>query len=192
MSQGMGFETVLYIIDSYSSFYMNLNMNYTAFSRAKTKLYLIGDIIAFDTKEFQKKKNSLIEFFKNENMQNKICDETKNDTDIKILDDKILDDKIPDDITHIDKDIGKKNRKKIPQQLRIDLWDRYFGFSSYYGNCYVNKNHKLNRDIFECGHVVSVCDGGDNNINNLRVICRGCNASMGTQNLENYKKTNYG
>lgn len=41
---------------------------------------------------------------------------------------------------------------------------------------------------FECGHVVSHSNGGPTNVENLRPVCSSCNKSMGTQNLQDYKK----
>ena len=41
---------------------------------------------------------------------------------------------------------------------------------------------------FECGHIVSVKEGGETNIENLLPICSSCNKSMGTENLMVFKK----
>ena len=41
---------------------------------------------------------------------------------------------------------------------------------------------------FECGHVVSEKNGGKPTIDNLRPICSFCNKSVGTMNMEEFKK----
>ena len=46
----------------------------------------------------------------------------------------------------------------------------------------------INSKRFEAGHVRSVYDGGKNIVSNLRCICSTCNKSMGTMNLDLFKK----
>ena len=78
-------------------------------------------------------------------------------------------------------------RKQIPQAVKIEVWGLYIGKDMYSGKCYVCNDTEIDRHHFECGHVVAVSKGGDNNLTNLRPICRDCNMSMGTQNLEDYR-----
>ncbi len=78
------------------------------------------------------------------------------------------------------------NRKSIPKSLRKELWNNYFG-DRYKGKCYVCKNRIFKKD-FECGHVKAYINGGETSIPNLRPICKTCNRSMGTQNLEDFKQ----
>ena len=56
------------------------------------------------------------------------------------------------------------------------------------GPCYVCRTSISIWD-FECGHVVAESNGGETTLNNLRPICGVCNKSMGTMDLEEYKKT---
>jgi hypothetical protein len=41
---------------------------------------------------------------------------------------------------------------------------------------------------FHCGHVIAEANGGTMQIDNLRPICAGCNLSMGTQDMNDFKK----
>lgn len=76
-------------------------------------------------------------------------------------------------------------RKQIPTGVRHKLWTNHFN-DSIIGNCTVCK---FNIDItnFHCGHIISVKNGGTDNITNLTPLCSGCNLSMGTQNVNDYK-----
>ena len=84
----------------------------------------------------------------------------------------------------------KGTRRKIPQVKRKMVWERYIGnvVNSKCYCCGITKIHALN---FECGHVNSEINGGNENIDNLRPICSSCNKSMGTQNMYDFMKLNY-
>lgn len=79
----------------------------------------------------------------------------------------------------------ENKRKSIPKTVRESLWNRNFG-EELNGNCY-SCNNKVSYHNFHAGHKISVKYGGNNNINNLEVLCFGCNLSMGPQNLEEFK-----
>ena len=79
----------------------------------------------------------------------------------------------------------ENKRKHIPKCLRHKLWRTYFD-DKMNGNCYVC-NTGINIENFHAGHITSVKNGGDTNINNLRVVCSLCNLSMGSKNLEDFK-----
>ena len=50
-------------------------------------------------------------------------------------------------------------------------------------------NHVYIRQIeFHCGHVIAEANGGVLTKENLRPICAQCNLSMGTQNMDEFKK----
>lgn len=71
-------------------------------------------------------------------------------------------------------------RKKIPNALRLAVWN---DFAKYTEICFCCKREKISIANFECGHVVSVKNGGSDTIQNLRPICSQCNRSMGTKNM---------
>lgn len=82
----------------------------------------------------------------------------------------------------------KKERRAIPPQLRLKVWETYIG-KSLEGVCFVCERTQI---IFgtnvEYGHVTAVANGGADTIENLRPICGPCNKSMGTENLFEYKR----
>jgi len=82
----------------------------------------------------------------------------------------------------------KKIRKSIPKSLKILVWNKNMGKEKGIGGCYVCES-EIDSKNFECGHIISVKDGGDTNLDNLLPICSSCNKSMGTQNLHEFKET---
>jgi len=83
--------------------------------------------------------------------------------------------------------IEKPKRKKFNKVQREQIWKHYIG-DNMNGKCYC-----CSRDIsfttYEIGHVHPVVLGGDDEIENVRVICGLCNRSMGTTNLEDFKNS---
>jgi hypothetical protein len=77
---------------------------------------------------------------------------------------------------------------KIPQSVRISVWDTYIGRTIGETNCFVCNNIKISQFDFHCGHVIAEKKGGEISLSNLRQICKSCNCSMGTQNLNEYKE----
>jgi len=86
-----------------------------------------------------------------------------------------------------EKEETKKLRKSIPKSLKILVWDKNIGKEKGIGECDVCKS-EIDSKNFECGHIKSVKDGGETNIENLLPICSSCNKSMGTQNLHEFKE----
>lgn len=80
----------------------------------------------------------------------------------------------------------KNIRKSIPKTLRNKVWDTVVGKEKGIGNCFVC-NINIDSKNFECGHIISVKEGGETNLENLKPICGCCNKSMGTQNLIEFK-----
>lgn len=80
----------------------------------------------------------------------------------------------------------KPVRVKLPQAVRVDVWNTYIGEDIAKHKCLCCKKSTIVQTNFECGHVVSVTNGGTNGIDNLRPICAKCNKSMGTKNMVSY------
>jgi hypothetical protein len=74
--------------------------------------------------------------------------------------------------------------RSIPKAIRTKVWVSAFG-ENWYGECKVC-HHLIKVDTFEVGHVVARANGGSDNPRNLRPICRPCNTSMGTTNMDAY------
>jgi hypothetical protein len=75
-------------------------------------------------------------------------------------------------------------RVQITKALRAKVWNSPL----VAGKCYCCDD-EISNTTFECGHIVPITLGGKTTADNLRAICRQCNADMGTRNLEEYKKT---
>ena len=85
----------------------------------------------------------------------------------------------------VDKDIP--GRKGIGKSLKFAVWDRYFG-DRLRGKCLCCGVQEITRDDCEMCHIISVAEGGETNVNNLKPGCKDCNRSMGTMNFDQYKK----
>lgn len=75
-------------------------------------------------------------------------------------------------------------RKPIPKKIRDDLWKKEF-YPYMDGVCHCCGN---DIDIYnwEAGHIIAAAKGGPDSIDNLRPVCKGCNRSMGTRNMDEY------
>jgi len=80
----------------------------------------------------------------------------------------------------------ENKRKNIPQTVRNSLWTKSYN-DNINGKCYVC-NGSITIHTFHAGHKTSVKNGGTNNIANLEILCPNCNLSMGSQDLEEFKK----
>lgn len=54
------------------------------------------------------------------------------------------------------------------------------------GECYTGCKSEITIFNFECGHIISVKEGGSNMIDNLKPICGACNKSMGAGNMAEF------
>jgi len=79
----------------------------------------------------------------------------------------------------------KKKLKQIPSAVRFNLWNTTFGERCAFGPCHCCRR-EVTLQNFEAGHVVAKSQGGSDQISNLRVICRPCNRSMGSMNMDAY------
>lgn len=82
---------------------------------------------------------------------------------------------------------SKSKRISIPKVVRDEVWNTHIGQDKAIGNCYVC-DKELNIQYYECGHIISVKEDGDNSISNLRPVCSRCNKSVGSQNMDEFKK----
>ena len=79
-----------------------------------------------------------------------------------------------------------KLRKTISRTLRKHVWVKRCN-DKISGECFCCLE-EISFTNFDCGHIVSVKDGGSNDIDNLEPVCRSCNLHMGIMNMTLYKK----
>ena len=81
-----------------------------------------------------------------------------------------------------------KIKNKIPPKIRMCVWNHYFG-NNENGKCPIcNKEIKVGKNGFHCGHIISHANGGNISIDNLRPLCSDCNIDMGKKNWDAYVK----
>jgi len=76
-------------------------------------------------------------------------------------------------------------KKVIPKALREQVWKATNG-DSLTGTCYVCK-YTLYFNNFEVGHIMAEATGGEMTVDNLRAVCRPCNRSCSTKNMDDFK-----
>ncbi len=88
-------------------------------------------------------------------------------------------------------------RQSVSQQLKRKVWENEYedlcdsddDVFELTPKCPVFKcKTKITFDTCEMGHLKSVANGGSNNINNLRPICRQCNQKMSDTNWKDYER----
>ncbi len=89
----------------------------------------------------------------------------------------------------------KKRYIKGWPKIRRNTWEYYHGQSKV-GRCYccrveIHYSKKTDGKGWHCSHVIAHSKGGPNTVENLRCCCPTCNLSMGTQNLEAFKREMY-
>ena len=73
----------------------------------------------------------------------------------------------------------KKEKKRISQKLKRQVWEKEFGKITN-GKCpYKNCKNIIYHNDYSCGHIISEYNGGDTIIENLRPMCYGCNNKLG-------------
>jgi 5-methylcytosine-specific restriction endonuclease McrA len=86
--------------------------------------------------------------------------------------------------------IGDNKRRQIDKSTRLNVWRKYIG-NKFEDKCFCCKSRFIYFDDFEVGHKIPVSRGGDDNIDNLRPICRPCNLGMGDMPMDDYIKDYY-
>ena len=90
------------------------------------------------------------------------------------------------------KNINPKTKKKrIPKQIKVEVWNKYIGEQHGSSFCFCCRKEKITPHTFQAGHFIAESKGGPTTLTNLRPICGGCNQSMGTENMRTYIETYY-
>lgn len=82
-----------------------------------------------------------------------------------------------------------QNKKQIPKKIKQLVWNKWIGEEKGIGECKCCEITKISQIDFSCGHIISEFNGGETTLENLLPICSLCNCSMGTTNLNIFKKT---
>jgi hypothetical protein len=85
-------------------------------------------------------------------------------------------------------DTEKKKKKPIPKKVRELVWNTCIGEDVAAAPCTCCEKTTIKNTEFHCGHVLAEANGGTQKVDNLRPICAGCNLSMGTENIDDFKK----
>jgi hypothetical protein len=82
----------------------------------------------------------------------------------------------------------KQKKKTIPKVVRDLAWNKWIGDDVAKHKCMCCEVNEIRMNNFHCGHVIAEANGGLTSVENLRPICKACNLSMGTENLDEFKK----
>ncbi len=81
-----------------------------------------------------------------------------------------------------------KYKHKLNSVLRFAVWNNIIGSKVAAHKCLCCNNNEISQQNFQCGHVVSRHNGGEDIIDNLVPICGSCNSSMGSTNMDSFIK----
>lgn len=82
----------------------------------------------------------------------------------------------------------KNKRLPISEKIKETVWKNEYK-SKPIGICPIfNCNNQLEKKNYQCGHIISVYNGGTNDTSNLRPICAECNLKMSSTNWDEYEK----
>jgi len=97
---------------------------------------------------------------------------------------------IPNNLKAINNNINTSSYKKknIPKSLRMDVWNTYIGIEKGIYKCLCCNSKDISQMSFHCGHIIAEAKGGKTNLSNLRPICKDCNLSMKTTDMNEFKK----
>ncbi len=78
-------------------------------------------------------------------------------------------------------------RKKFSKIDRKTIYVQYFGSWKEDGQCQICKS-TIDYENFDMGHIKSVKNGGSNLLENIKPLCKTCNTSLGSLNIDDYMK----
>ena len=85
-------------------------------------------------------------------------------------------------------EIVKPKKKSVPKVVKDLSWNKWVGEDTARTKCMCCGVNEIRMNSFHCGHVIAESNGGRSSVDNLRPICSACNLSMGTENMEDFKK----
>jgi len=78
-------------------------------------------------------------------------------------------------------------KKSIPKVVKDHCWNKWVGDDIAKTKCLCCNLNEIKMNSFHCGHIIAEANGGITSVENLRPICKACNLSMGTTNLDEFK-----
>jgi len=82
----------------------------------------------------------------------------------------------------------KYKKKAIQKTVKKATWDRWIGKDVGVTKCLCCEHQEIRQFEFHCGHVVAESKGGKTTVDNMRPICAQCNLSMGSMDMNEFKK----
>lgn len=82
----------------------------------------------------------------------------------------------------------KTKKKSIPKVVKDLSWNKWVGEDVARTKCMCCGVNEIKMSSFHCGHVIAEAAGGKATVDNLKPICAACNLSMGTENLDDFKR----
>ena len=76
----------------------------------------------------------------------------------------------------------------IPKAIKQLVWNKYIGQDHGKGICQCCELTSITQMDFQCGHIRSKFNGGEETLLNLIPLCSLCNSSMGTMNMDEFCK----
>ena len=84
--------------------------------------------------------------------------------------------------------ICAKPQKNLPAAFRRLVWNYYVGERWGRTRCWVCREQSISVFNFEVGHVVARAKGGLDTVENTRCVCSGCNKSIGTMDMHDFRE----
>jgi len=82
----------------------------------------------------------------------------------------------------------KYKKKAIPKTVKKATWDKWIGKNVGVTKCLCCEHQEIRQFEFHCGHVIAESKGGKTTVDNMRPICAQCNLSMGSMDMNEFKK----
>jgi 5-methylcytosine-specific restriction endonuclease McrA len=82
----------------------------------------------------------------------------------------------------------KYKKKAIPKTVKKATWDKWIGKDVGVTKCLCCEHQEIRQFEFHCGHVIAESKGGKTTVDNMRPICAQCNLSMGSMDMNEFKK----
>jgi hypothetical protein len=79
------------------------------------------------------------------------------------------------------------SKKSIPKVLKDLCWKKWIGEHISKTKCTCCEMNDITMNSFHCGHIQAETYGGKLSVDNLKPICAGCNLSMGSENMNEFK-----